>query len=493
MATIRNQTIFGTIFLYIGVLLGFTITGVLFPKILSTDQIGLLRLLVSYSAIFSQIASLGWPTVTNRMFPYFRNKENIHNGFFFLLIVIAIVGFIFSILIFFILKPWIVSINIEKSSLLLEYIYYLIPFIFATLVFSLLDTYSRVLFHSVEGAFAREVFQRIVTLVSIVLFFYNIIDFKTFVIMYLIARFSSIAILLVFLFIKKEISFKPNLKFLDKDFVKTIVSVGLYGIIGSIVYNTILNIDSIIVGSMLGIGSTGIYATSFFFGTLIIIPTKALRRISSIFLATAWKNNDLKQIRDIYYKSSINQFLISLIILILLMVNLDNIFKFLPQEFAEGRYVILFVGLAMLTESFGGNSGIIISLSKYYKIGTVFSLINLSLIVVTNFIFIPIWGIAGAAFATFSTMTFSMIIRYIFLQVKYQLKIYDHKHILIIIIGLAAFFINKLIPVNDNLYIDVAIRSTVIASIYAILIYLFKISFDVNEVVNLFISKLRKK
>ena len=167
------------------------------------------------------------------------------------------------------------------------------------------------------------------------------------------------------------------------------------------------------------------------------------------------------------------------------MVNLDNIFKFLPQEFAEGRYVILFVGLAMLTESFGGNSGIIISLSKYYKIGTVFSLINLSLIVVTNFIFIPIWGIAGAAFATFSTMTFSMIIRYIFLQVKYQLKIYDHKHILIIIIGLAAFFINKLIPVNDNLYIDVAIRSTVIASIYAILIYLFKISFDVNEIVKL--------
>jgi O-antigen/teichoic acid export membrane protein len=493
MATIRNQSIVGTIFLYIGVLLGFTITGILFPKILSTDQIGLLRLLVSYSAIFSQIASLGWPTVTNRMFPYFRNKENIHNGYFFLLIAIAIIGFIVSIIIFFILKPWLVSINIEKSSLLLEYINYLIPFIFATLVFSFLDTYTRVLFHSVEGTFAREVFQRIVTLASIILFFYKIIDFKTFVIMYLIARFSSIAVLLVFLIRKKEISFKPQLKFLDKALIKTIVSVGLYGIIGSIVYNTILNIDSIIVGSMLGIGSTGIYATSFFFGTLIIIPTKALRRISSIFLATAWKNNDLKQIRDIYYKSSVNQFLISLILLILLMVNLDNIFKFLPQEFAEGRYVILFVGLAMLIESFSGNSGVIISLSKHYKIGTVFSLINLSLIIVTNFIFIPIWGIAGAAFATFSTMTFSMIIRYIFLRSKYQLKIYDYKHILIVIIGLAAFFINKLIPVNDNLYIDVVIRSAVVTSIYATLVYVLKVSFDVNEVVNLFISKLRKK
>ena len=493
MATIRNQTIFGTIFLYIGVLLGFTITGVLFPKILSTDQIGLLRLLVSYSAIFSQIASLGWPTVTNRMFPYFRNKENIHNGFFFLLIVIAIVGLIFSIIIFFILKPWIVSINIEKSSLLLEYINYLIPFIFATLLFSFFDTYTQVLFHSVEGTFAREVFQRIVTLTSIVLFFYNIIDFKTFVIMYLIARLSSIAILLIFLIIKKEISFKPNLKFLDKALVKTIVSVGLYGIIGSIVYNTILNIDSIIVGSMLGIGSTGIYATSFFFGTLIIIPTKALRRISSIFLATAWKNNDLKQIRDIYYKSSINQCLISLIILILLMVNLDNIFKFLPEEFAEGRYVILFVGLAMLTESFGGNSGVIISLSKYYKTGTLFSLINLTLIIVTNFIFIPIWGITGAAFATFSTMTFSMMIRYIFLQSKYQLKIYDYKHLIILIIGLAAFFINKLIPVNENLYIDVIIRSAVVVTVYILLAYFTKVSFDFNELTNTFISKLRKK
>ena len=494
MSVIRKQTIIGSIYLYTGVGLGFIITGVLFPKILSADQIGLLRLLVSYSAIFSQFASLGWPRITARMFPYFRNKKEKHNGFFFLLLIVGLIGFCIAVIIFYLLKPVIISVNIEKSALFLDYINYLIPFILATLFFSLLEAYARVLYYSVEGTFAREVFQRIITLIGILLFFFNYLDFNEFVVFYLISRALPIVFLFLFLLSKKEISIKPQFKtLLDKKFVKTIISVGLYGIIGGFVYNLILNVDSIIVGSMLGTGATGVYSTTFFFGTLIIIPSRALRRTSSIFIADAWKDNDLNKIREIYYKSSINQFLSGLLLLIIIWINIHNILNFLPEEFAKGKYVILFIGLARLADAFSGNSSVIISLSKYYKVSTLFSSISLVLIIVTNLIFIPAWGISGAAFATFITLFITMIIKYLFLKIKYHLKIYDIKHVFIILSGLIAYMINELVPVHENLYLDIIIRSIPVVIVYFMLIYSFKVSEDINDLSNKLISRLLKK
>ena len=59
-------------------------------------------------------------------------------------------------------------------------------------------------------------------------------------------------------------------------------------------------------------GGHGIYNISFYFGTIILIPAVALGKISSTFIADAWKDKDMETINDIYYKSSINQLFASI-------------------------------------------------------------------------------------------------------------------------------------------------------------------------------------
>ena len=105
MGIIKKQSILSSIYNYSGVVIGFAIVVLLFPRFLDRDQIGLLKLLLAYSLVFMQVASLGLNSITIRLFPYFRNKENGHNGYLSLLLIVGLVGFGLMVVIFFIIKP----------------------------------------------------------------------------------------------------------------------------------------------------------------------------------------------------------------------------------------------------------------------------------------------------------------------------------------------------------------------------------------------------
>ncbi|HJN05985.1 MAG TPA: hypothetical protein QF480_05170, partial [Bacteroidales bacterium] len=94
MGIIKKQSISGTIYSYVGVVLGFITTGLLYPQIFTTEEIGLLRILVSYSLLFAQFAGLGINTVTIKLFPYFRNYERKHHGYLGLALLVSTVGLI---------------------------------------------------------------------------------------------------------------------------------------------------------------------------------------------------------------------------------------------------------------------------------------------------------------------------------------------------------------------------------------------------------------
>ena len=92
MGIIVKQTIKSSIFAYIGIVLGFTTTAFLMPKALNQAQVGLVRLLVSIMVVLSQAANLGFNTAGSRLFPYFRNEKNKHNGYFFWACAVSLVG-----------------------------------------------------------------------------------------------------------------------------------------------------------------------------------------------------------------------------------------------------------------------------------------------------------------------------------------------------------------------------------------------------------------
>ena len=129
---------------------------------------------------------------------------------------------------------------------------------------------------------------------------------------------------------------------------------------------------------------------------------------------------------------------------------------------------------------FAGVNQAIISTSKKYAYAAVFMVITLILIIITNWIFIPIYGIAGAAFASFLSMFITTIIRYIFVWKSFNLQPYNYKHLIIIGISGLTYFILIIIPDFPNAYIDILIKGSIITVIFGALIYISKVSEDIN-------------
>ena len=314
MGVIKRQSIFGTIFLFIGVFIGFLTSSVFFPKILSKEQIGLLSTLLSYSVLFAQIGTLGFTAVTVRMFSYFRNKENHHNGYFFITAMVIIAGFLISMLLFFTLKPIIISQNIKNAPLFVEYIYFLIPLIFFTIIFFIVDVYNAVLYQAVRGIFLKEFLQRVLILFFLIFYYYGIFSFRTYVWFYIFSASLPAVLLLIWLAVDGELVLKPQLSFITPELRKTMINMSFFGILYGIAGIAAIQADKIMMSSMLNLEATGIYATVFVFAALIRVPSRAILKIAMAVIADAWKRNDLEEIKKVYRATAINQYIIGLLI-----------------------------------------------------------------------------------------------------------------------------------------------------------------------------------
>ncbi len=60
---IAKQSYKGIVYTYLGIILGFITVGILFPRFLKPEQIGLISILLSYATIFGQAANMGFPVV----------------------------------------------------------------------------------------------------------------------------------------------------------------------------------------------------------------------------------------------------------------------------------------------------------------------------------------------------------------------------------------------------------------------------------------------
>ncbi len=483
MGIIQKQAVRGTIYSYLGVGVGFITTVLLYPRIFSTSEIGLLRLLVAYSALFAQFATLGFPRVTTMMFTYFRDHEKKHNGFLFIALMVSFAGLILSLIGLLILKPWILGKGLEKSLLFSEYFYYIIPLVIFTLYYLVFDNYYKVLFNSVQGTFLKEFFQRVLIFTACILMLLGLIDFHTFVLLFLFAFLIPALVLLVLLIRDKQFFLKPDFSFLNPELSKRMVNVSFFGILTSFSGILVLNIDSIMINAYLDLSHTGIYAITFYFGQVILIPSRSLLKISSVVIADSWKNKDTDTINKIYYKSCLNQAIIGSLLLIGIWANIHNIFNegLLGQEFEAGKYVIFFIGLASLIQMSGGTSNMILFTSHAYRVHTYFMAILVTLLIISNLILIPVIGITGAALASAISFLLFNIIKFVYLNRKFGFRPYDHRIILVFLIAAGVYGINLLIPQFSNFIIDILIRSIIIACIFIFLILVLKISEEANK------------
>ncbi|HBL74611.1 MAG: hypothetical protein A2W90_00170 [Bacteroidetes bacterium GWF2_42_66] len=492
MGVIKRQTIKGSVYSYLGIIVGFLYT-IISNELLLKEQIGLIAILVAVSGLYSQFSTLGFTKVIERLFPYFRDKDKNHNGFVFLSVAVGIAGFAISLISFFILKPYIIESNEVKSPLVVEYIWYLVPLIFFRMFFNLLDSYNKMLFDATTGTFLSDFVYRVGTILLLGAYFVNWINFSQFVFGYVVFLSIPAVYLAALLIYRKQFNLRPKLDFIKPPLRKEMVSLSLFGIIGGVSSVALKQIDTIMLNAYTNLSMTGVYSIIFYFGTVILIPGVALGKISSTIIANAWKNKDMDTIQDIYYKSSINQLFASLLLFILVVTNLHNIIQLLGTDYIGTEWVITLISLTSLIVASTGSSVQIIGTSHKYKIQTYSLGVLMILSVIIYAIFIPNLGMIGAALGSMLSLSGASLLRVFYIRQNMKMFPYRLIHLKCVAFGVIAFIAGKIIPVLDHFLIDLIIRCSAISIVFIGLCYWFAISEDLVKIGDKVLVALRLK
>lgn len=492
MGVIKKQTIKGSIYSYLGVAVGFLVT-IISIKLLTTEQIGLTAILVAVSGIYSQFSTLGFTKVIERLFPYFRDEQNKHNGFLFITFAVGLAGFAISLISFFILKPWIIENYQEKSPLLVEYVWYLVPLIFFRMFSVMLDTYNKMLFDATTGTLLTDFVYRVGNLLLLGAFFLKWIDFQMFIWGYVFFLSLPAIYLTGLLIYRGQFNLQAKPGFVKPALKKEMISLSVFGIIGGVSSIALKQIDTIMLSAYTNLSVTGVYSIIFYFGTVVLIPSVALGKISSTIIANSWKNNDLKTIEDIYFKSSINQLFFSLLLFILITANVENVIQLLGTKYQGTEWVIILICLSSLIVASTGSSVQIIGTSHKYKIQTYSLGVLVILSVIFYAIFIPILGMIGAALGSLLSVAGASLLRVFYLYQNMKLFPYRQIHLKCLAIGIFTLILGKVIPAHPNFVVDLVLRCTAISFLFVGLNYLFRISDEFNQMADKFLKQIRLK
>ncbi|MFO7852276.1 MAG: lipopolysaccharide biosynthesis protein [Bacteroidota bacterium] len=492
LGVIQQQTIKGSVYSFVGVILGFVNLVILSPMIFSTDQIGLTQVMIAIATILSQIGSLGFNNVTNRLFPYFRAAGKGHNGYLSLAFLVTATGFILCLIGLVLYMPSFIESNREKSELLSEYAWYIPVLLGFLMLFTLLDNYCKVLFNAVLGTFLHDFVLRLIILLLVLSFYFHLIDFSTYVLLFVIAQAVPSLIIIIYLLYRGEFRFTGFGEFITPDFARQIVSLSAFGIIAGLSTIAVTTIDKYMVNHFEGLGDAGVYSIAVYFATLILIPARSLGKIAIPVVSEAWKTKDYELIQNVYYKSSINQLIIGLLIYIGIIANLNNIFRLLPPEYAEGKMVIIFFGLANLIRVSAGVCMTVLTTSSRYRYMTYLMISQIILVISSNIVLIPVIGIAGAAVASFITTLIYISMNLLLLKRFFGFWPFRKKHLVLIVLSSMICVAGYILP-EMVLMTDIIIRSLFIIILFAASLLLFNISEDVNNLYSDLLKYLKKQ
>ena len=272
----------------------------------------------------------------------------------------------------------------------------------------------------------------------------------------------------------------------NKSDLKDQFKYGLYVITGGGAAILVSRFDMLMIEHYLDLKQVAYYGLAFFIGSVIKVPSRSISSISSPLIAKSFEENNLSNIQSIYSKSSINLFIMGAVIFLCILLNIDDILSILPDKFSQGKIVVLFIGAAQLVNLVAGLHGLILIHSSYYKSIVYFNLFLFLITFFTNLIFIPMYGINGAALATFISILIFNAVRMIYVYKKMNFQPFSTKTAITFLMIVVIYFGLYYIPLTSMPLVNIVIKSLVACLLVAFTVQYFKLSDDISSLINEF-------
>jgi O-antigen/teichoic acid export membrane protein len=475
MGIIQRQGLKNALITYTGIVIGYISLIVIQPHFLTREELGLTRVLFSFSAFIATFFPLGIQSITVKYFPLFRNIDKRHNGYFGFMVLFPLIGFLIASSVIYFFKSQIVSQYVEQSFLFTRYFDYVFPFMLILSMIGVLSSYSYAIYKTTVPSFLNDIVVRLMFVGIILLYYFGYFDLNGFIISYLFIYLVQLVLLMIYIAVYDRPGLRIDFSYLKSNDPKAMISFGLLMSLASLASLGLKFLDIIILGKYVSLSMIGIYTVAVFVPTLIEAPYNALDRILAPKVAAAWAQNNVNEIEVIYKKSTRYMFLIGGLLFIGINANISSLMNLLPQDFSQGIIVVNIISIGtIINMATGANDSILMNSSKYIY-GTYLMVFLFVLSLTLNFIFIPQYGIVGAALATAISVTVYNILKFSLIYNFFGMQPFEKSSVRVllslVLTGLVSFFIPKV----GNHYIDIIINASITTAVFLMMIYRMKI------------------
>ena len=488
MGVIAKQSIRGTIVTYLGIAVGVFTTFFVLTRFLTTEEIGLARVLVDAATLFIGLAQLGTYASVIRFYPYFKEKESEEDhGFFFWAMVVPFVGFVLFALIYWACRVPLGAWFGDKSPLFVEYYYFVLPLAFFMLYQTICESTCNVLMHIVVPRAVRELVVRVGLLAIYLLYAFRVISIDGLVIGICINYAVAAVINLCYFFSLHTIRLRPDWAFLreNKGLVRRYLVYTGFLLLSAVTTVLAPTLSSFFVTAKMGLSNTGIFAIATYMAVMVSVPNRSVSAIASPQLAQAIKEQNREECSFLIRQVTRNMLLIGGFILLAIWLNIDLIFHILPNgaTYATAKNVVLILGVSQLILGTFTICLTALNYSRYYAFSLIWSLIlTVSAIMLNNYL-VPRYGMEGAALSNLISYGLYYLLIIATLVPLGRFHVVDRRWVYILLLLVGIFGLNVLwqtcLPAM-NIWVDSLCRSIVLLGSGAWIAYKAQLSPELN-------------
>ncbi|PIB32011.1 sugar isomerase [Gaetbulibacter sp. 5U11] len=482
MGIVVNQSIKNTIITYFGFGIGAVNVIFLYTQFVSEAYFGLITFILSTASILMPFMAFGVHNTIVKFYSSFKTRQS-QNSFLSLMLLLPLLLIVPLGLITHFAYDIIANWLSKENNIIKDYTWLIYICAAAFAYFEVFYAWSKVQLQSVFGNFMSEVFHRFITTLLLLTLYFGYINVDQLIYGIVITYIVRALLMKLYAFSLRMPVFKitkiPN--------VGSILKYSALIIIAGSVANIILEIDKFMLGQFQALNNVAYYGVAIYIATVIGVPARAMHQIANPLTSKLLNEGHKVELKTLYQKSSINLFIISGFIFLCIIININKLYLLIPENYSEGFLVVLVIGLAKLSDNLIGNNNAILFNSDYYRVVLVFGILLAILTVVLNLIFIPLYGINGAAYASCISIFTYNTIKLLFVYKKFKIQPFTlatlKTTLLILICGLGLFFWEF----NFNPIISIIAKTLILIVIYGLTVFKFNLSEDISKILNRFI------
>ena len=456
----------------------------LYTRFLTDEYYGLVGVILSTAAILMPIMAFGIPNTLVKYYSSFQNSES-SNSFSTLMLLLPVLCIVPATLLVYFTYEGIGNFLSNKNEIVRGFVWYIFLIGVAMAYFEVFYAWAKVQLKSVFGNFMKEVFTRIGVMVLLFMVYFDVISVETF-----LKALVALYLLRMLLMIMYACNLKmPKLGF---DFPKSTPAILNYSILiifGGSATVILLEIDKFMINQFIQIENVAYYSVAIFMATVIAVPSRSMHQITYPLTAEILYKKDNQALKQLYQKSSLTLFIVSGLLFILIILNLEDIYYVLPETYRGGFTIVFLIGLAKVYDALLGNNNAILYNSDHYRVVLIMGVLLAVFTILFNIWLIPEYGINGAAFATFLAICIYNTMKMVYVKMKFEIQPLTIETIkvfaLLVLVGLIFYFLDF----SFHPMVNIVLKSVIVLLIYFGVLYRFKISTDIYRVLSKYLKR----